>query len=76
MHEDPCVPNFGKAHRGKVLEDGLTIAIEPMIIFGDDYSVEILDDGWTVVSVSGEPAAHFEHTVAVTKDGPIVLTKV
>ena len=76
MHEDPCVPNFGKPNRGRLLEDGLTIAIEPMIISGNDYGVEILDDGWTVVSVSGEPAAHFEHTVAVTEDGPIVLTKV
>lgn len=76
IHEDPCVPNFGKPNRGRLLEDGLTIAIEPMIISGNDYGVEILDDGWTVVSVSGEPAAHFEHTVAVTEDGPIVLTKV
>ena len=76
IHEDPCVPNFGKPHRGRILEEGLVIAIEPMIISGDDYSVEVLNDGWTVISVSGEPAAHFEHTVALTQDGPIVLTKV
>ncbi|MBQ8825986.1 MAG: type I methionyl aminopeptidase [Oscillospiraceae bacterium] len=74
LHESPEVPNFGRAGRGPRLVAGMTIAIEPMInAVGDD--VKVLSDGWTVVTKSGSPSAHFEHTVAVTPDGPVLLTK-
>jgi methionyl aminopeptidase len=73
MHEDPQVPNHGQPHRGPKLQAGMTIAIEPMITMGD-YTTRILDDKWTVVTADGSLAAHFEHTVAITKDGPKVLT--
>jgi methionyl aminopeptidase len=74
MHEDPQVPNHGQPHRGPRLQAGMTLAIEPMITAGD-YSTRTLDDKWTVVTADGSLAAHFEHTVAVTKDGPRILTK-
>lgn len=73
MHEDPQVPNHGKPKRGNRLLEGMTIAIEPMITMGD-YKTRVLADKWTVVTVDGSLAAHFEHTVAVTKDGPRILT--
>ncbi len=73
MHEEPQVPNYGKAGAGMVLRPGLVLAIEPMITEGD-YKVEILKDGWTVVTADGKLAAHFEHTIAVTEDGPKILT--
>lgn len=73
MHEDPQVPNHGQPHRGPKLQAGMTIAIEPMITMGD-YTTRTLDDRWTVVTADGSLAAHFEHTVAITKDGPKVLT--
>ncbi|HEV7180137.1 MAG TPA: type I methionyl aminopeptidase [Candidatus Baltobacteraceae bacterium] len=73
MHEEPQVPNYGKAGSGIKLRPGLVIAIEPMITEGD-YKVEILKDGWTVVTADGKLAAHFEHTIAVTEDGPKILT--
>lgn len=74
LHESPEVPNFGRAGRGPRLVAGMTIAIEPMInAVGDD--VKVLSDGWTVKTKSGSPSAHFEHTVAVTPDGPVLLTK-
>ena len=73
MHEEPQVPNYGKAGAGIVLRPGLVLAIEPMITEGD-YRVEILKDGWTVVTADGKLAAHFEHTIAVTEDGPKILT--
>ena len=75
LHEDPSVPNFGTAGRGVRLLPGMTIAIEPMITAGD-YRVKQLADGWTVVTADGSLAAHFEHTVAITKDGPIIMTKI
>lgn len=75
MHEEPAVPNYGDAGTGLRLETGMVLAIEPMITLGD-YSVEILPDGWTVVTKDGSLAAHFEHTVALTDNGPVVLTKV
>jgi methionyl aminopeptidase len=73
MHEDPQVPNHGKPRRGERLLEGLTIAIEPMITMGD-YKTKLLSDKWTVVTADGSMAAHFEHTVAITKEGPRILT--
>jgi methionyl aminopeptidase len=73
MHEDPQVPNHGKPRRGERLLEGLTIAIEPMITMGD-YKTKLLSDKWTVVTADGSMAAHFEHTVAITKAGPRILT--
>lgn len=73
MHEDPQVPNYGVAGRGPVLRPGMTIALEPMVLAGRPET-RVLDDGWTVVSRDGGLTAHFEHTVAVTDDGPWVLT--
>jgi methionyl aminopeptidase len=73
LHEEPQVPNFGDPGRGPQLKPGMVIAIEPMVTLGS-YDVKILDDGWTAVTRDGSLAAHFEHTVAVTEDGPEVLT--
>ena len=73
MHEEPQVPNWGEAGRGITLKPGLVLAIEPMITEGD-YDVETLGDGWTVVTADGKLAAHFEHTIALTEDGPRILT--
>ena len=73
MHEEPQVPNYGKAGTGVELRPGLVLAVEPMITEGD-HQVEILKDGWTVVTADGKLAAHFEHTIAVTDDGPKILT--
>ena len=73
MHEDPQVPNYGTAGKGTVLLAGMVIAIEPMVNAGG-ADVRSLDDGWTVVTADGSLSAHFEHTVAVTHDGPQVLT--
>lgn len=74
MHAEPPVPNIGRPGRGIKLEDGLVIAIEPMLILGgkDDYYHD--DDEWTLRSASGNKAAHSEHTVAITADGPMILT--
>lgn len=74
MHEDPQVPNHGQPRRGPKLQAGMTLAIEPMITQGD-YSTRMLDDNWTVVTADGSLAAHFEHTVAITKEGPRILTR-
>lgn len=74
MHEDPQVPNYGPAGRGPRLKPGMTIAIEPMINMGT-YEVKTLNDGWTVVSADKKRSAHFEHTIAITPDGPEILTK-
>lgn len=73
MHEDPNVPNYGKAGTGPRLEEGMVFAIEPMVNAGS-HTVDALPDGWTVVTRDGSLSAHFEHTVAVTADGPVVLT--
>lgn len=73
MHEEPQVPNFGKAGRGVVLEAGMTLAIEPMVNAGT-LEVISLKDGWTVVTADRKLSAHFEHTVAITADGPDILT--
>jgi methionyl aminopeptidase len=74
MHEDPQVPNFGPAGKGPRLKAGMVLAIEPMINAGKP-EVRVLPDGWTAVTVDGSYSAHFEHTVAITKDGPQVLTR-
>jgi len=73
MHMDPPVPNYGRAGRGPVLAEGMALAIEPMLVLGDPQTV-LRDDGWTVVTADGTWSAHFEHTVAITADGPWVLT--
>lgn len=73
MHMDPPVPNYGRAGRGPVLVPGMALAIEPMLVLGSPQS-KVLADDWTVVTLDGSWAAHFEHTVAVTEDGPVVLT--
>jgi methionyl aminopeptidase len=73
MHEEPQVPNFGSRNEGPVLKTGLVIAIEPMINLGT-REVKTLADGWTVVTADGQPSAHFEHTVAITDNGPDILT--
>ena len=73
MHEDPNVPNYGIAGKGPRLEVGMVIAIEPMVNAGS-ASVDALPDGWTVVTRDGRLSAHFEHTVAITADGPVLLT--
>ena len=73
MHEDPQVPNYGTPGQGTLLRPGLVLAIEPMITEGT-YEVETLDDGWTVITEDGKLAAHFEHTIAVTTEGPRILT--
>jgi methionyl aminopeptidase len=74
MHEDPQVPNFVSSHRGPELREGMTIAIEPMITAGGP-EVYLHDDGWSISTSDGSLAAHFEHTVAVTLEGPRVLTE-
>jgi len=74
MHEAPEVPNFGKAGTGPRLAAGMTLAIEPMINQGCE-DVKILPDGWSVLTVDGSLSAHFEHTVAITENGPVVLTQ-
>ena len=74
MHEDPQVPNIGTRGKGPRLKAGMVLAIEPMINAGRP-EVKVLPDGWTAVTVDGSYSAHFEHTVALTKDGPIVLTR-
>jgi len=73
MHEAPSVPNYGKAGKGAVLKEGMCLAVEPMITMGR-YETRELDDGWTVVTVDGSLAAHFEHTIAITPRGAEILT--
>ncbi|MBQ6530953.1 MAG: type I methionyl aminopeptidase [Clostridia bacterium] len=73
LHEDPSIPNYGTAGRGVRLLPGMTIAIEPMICEGG-YEVDVLDDDWTTVTRDGKLAAHYENTIAITPDGPVILT--
>ncbi|MDR0953333.1 MAG: type I methionyl aminopeptidase [Elusimicrobiota bacterium] len=73
LHEDPSIPNFGNKGTGPVLKEGMTLAIEPMLNLGGD-DVEVLDNNWTVVTTDGSYSAHFEHTVAVTQKGYLILT--
>lgn len=74
MHEDPQIPNFGKKGRGIELRAGMILAIEPMVNAGR-YGVKILPDGWTVITADGSLSAHFEHSVAVTDNGPEILSR-
>ena len=74
MHEPPEIPNFGRPHGGPVLKEGMCLAIEPMVNMGG-WEVRIAENGWTAITKDQLQSAHFEHTVAVTKDGPEILTK-
>ena len=75
VHEDPAVPNYYEAYlEKKKLVPGVVIAIEPMITVGD-YTTDVLDDGWTIVTDDGSLSAHFEHTIIITADGPVIATK-
>lgn len=74
MHEDPYLANEGKPNRGPVIQEGSVLAIEPMLILGGEVDTEVLEDEWTVVSIDRSPAAHWEHTVAATAEGPKILT--
>jgi methionyl aminopeptidase len=73
LHEEPQIPNFGPPHQGPRLERGMVLALEPMVNEGT-YEVKILSDGWTVVTVDGRRSAHFEHTIAITDEGPEILS--
>lgn len=73
MHEDPGIPNYGKAGRGIRLEPGMTLAIEPMVIYGKDGILE-LDDGWTIITEDGTKSAHYENTILITENEPEILT--
>jgi methionyl aminopeptidase len=73
MHEGPQVPNYGKPGRGMRLREGMTIALEPMVLAGTPATT-VKDDEWTVASADGSLTAHFENTIAVTPDGPMILT--
>ena len=74
LHEDPEVPNFGRAGHGIRLYPGMTLAIEPMINVGT-FEVKVLKDNWTVVTSDGSLSAHYENTIAITNDGPVILTR-
>ena len=73
MHEEPEVPNFGRPGHGPRLMPGMTLAIEPMVNMGT-FEVRVLSDDWTVVTVDGKPAAHYENTVLITDGDPVILT--
>jgi len=75
MHEDPQIPNYGVAGRGLLLKPGMVLAIEPMVNEGS-YHVRVLPDGWTVMTEDGKRSAHFEHSVAITKNGPDILSRI
>ena len=75
LHEDPQIPNFGVKGRGIALKPGMVFAIEPMVNEGT-YEVRVLTDGWTVVTADGKLSAHFEHSVAITDNGPVILSSI
>ncbi|GGF99375.1 type I methionyl aminopeptidase [Paenibacillus aceti] len=75
MHEAPDVPNFGRPHSGMIIKTGMVFTIEPIFTLGDSGAVLWDDDGWTIRSADGTLGAHFEHTLAVLEDGPVILTK-
>ena len=74
LHEDPEIPNYGTPHQGALLKAGMVFAIEPMVNMGR-FGIKILEDGWTAVTIDKKPSAHFEHSVAITESGPVVLTE-
>ncbi|MCI6153338.1 type I methionyl aminopeptidase [Fusobacterium perfoetens] len=74
MHEDPCVANYGRKGRGIKIEEGMVLAIEPMVNMGS-YKIGMLNDGWTVVTRDGKKSAHFEHSIAIVNGKPLVLSK-
>jgi methionyl aminopeptidase len=73
LHEDPQIPNYGEPGEGPKIKEGMVLAIEPMVNLGKP-AVRVLDDGWTVITQDRKLSAHFEHSIAVTKDGPLILT--
>jgi methionyl aminopeptidase len=73
LHEDPQIPNYGSPHQGPLLEEGMVLAIEPMVNQGT-WQVQVQGDGWTVVTADGKRSAHFENTIVITKNGPEILT--
>jgi methionyl aminopeptidase len=75
MHEDPQIPNYGKPGQGPKIKAGYVFAVEPMVNMGTHFT-KVLKDGWTVITLDGKPSAHAEHTIAITEEGPEVLTKV
>ena len=75
MHEDPQIPNYGRPGQGPKIKAGYVFAVEPMVNMGGHHT-KVLADGWTVVTLDGQPSAHSEHTIAITEDGPEVLTRV
>ena len=75
LHEEPPIPNFGKPGRGIRLKAGMTLAIEPMVN-EKGYDVKVLEDGWTAVTKDGSLSAHFEHTIAITENGPVILSEI
>jgi methionyl aminopeptidase len=75
MHEDPQIPNYGTPGKGVKIRNGYVFAVEPMVNIGS-HRTKVLADGWTVVTLDGKPSAHVEHTIAITEDGPQVLTRV
>ncbi len=74
LHEEPQVPNFGKQGTGRRLKEGMVIAIEPMVAMGNTYEVIVKEDGWTVITADNSLAAHFEHSIAITDNEPVILT--
>ena len=75
MHEDPQIPNYGKPGQGPKIRAGYVFAVEPMVNLGTHHT-KVLADGWTVVTLDGKPSAHAEHTIAITEEGPEVLTRI
>jgi methionyl aminopeptidase len=73
LHEEPEIPNFGRPHQGPLLKNGMVFAIEPMVNIGS-WECKILENGWTAVTKDGLASAHFEHTLAITENGPEILT--
>ena len=74
LHEEPEIPNFGAPHGGPELKEGMVFALEPMVNIGT-WQTKISDDGWTVKTKDGQPSAHFEHSIAITRNGPEILTE-
>ena len=74
LHEEPEIPNYGRAGQGPILQEGMVFAIEPMVNMGT-HRTKTLSDGWTVVTEDGKPSAHFEHTIVITANGPEILTQ-